>query len=54
MGEYQYLEFRAVDRPLTSSELEYAHQQSTRAEISKWSFTNEYHFGDFAAPPWGC
>ena len=47
MSEYQYLEFRAVDRPLTDKELSYAREQSSRAEISRWSFTNEYHFGDF-------
>lgn len=23
------------------------HEQSTRAEIDRWSFTNEYHFGNF-------
>jgi hypothetical protein len=47
MSEYQYVEFRAVDRPLNGEELEFAHSQSTRAEITPWSFTNEYHFGDF-------
>ena len=47
MSEYQYLEFRAVDRPLTDKELAYAENQSSRAEISRWSFTNEYHYGDF-------
>ena len=47
MSEYQYIEFRAVDRPLTEKELAYAEEQSSRAEISQWSFTNEYHFGDF-------
>ncbi len=47
MSEYQYVEFRAVDRPLTDAELEFAGRQSTRAEISRWSFQNEYHFGDF-------
>ena len=47
MSEYQYIEFRAVDRPLTETELNFAEQQSTRAEISRWSFRNEYHYGDF-------
>ncbi|MEL7499006.1 MAG: hypothetical protein AAFN77_15470 [Planctomycetota bacterium] len=47
MSEYQYLEFRAVDRPLTDDELAYANEQSSRAEITRWSFTNEYNFGDF-------
>ena len=47
MSEYQYVEFRAVDRPLTDAELRFAEKQSTRAEISRWTFSNEYHFGDF-------
>lgn len=47
MSEYQYVEFRAVDRPLTDAELKFVKTQSTRAEISRWSFQNEYHYGDF-------
>jgi len=47
VSEYQYIEFRAVDRPLTDSELKYAEKQSTRAQISRWSFQNEYHHNDF-------
>ena len=47
MSEYQHIEFRAVDRPLTDTELAYARRQSTRAEISRWSFQNFYTFGDF-------
>ena len=47
MSEYQYVAFRAVDRPLTDHELVFAKEQSTRAQISRWSFENEYHYGDF-------
>ena len=47
MSEYQYVAFRAIDRPLTDDELKYARTQSTRAEITRWSFSNEYHYGDF-------
>ncbi|MFD8588050.1 hypothetical protein ACFV1B_00580 [Streptomyces sp. NPDC059637] len=47
MGEYQYYEFLAVDRPLTEQELEQVRALSTRAEITRTSFTNEYHWGDF-------
>lgn len=47
MSEYQYLAFWAVDRRLTERELAFARKQSTRAEITPWSFENEYHFGDF-------
>ena len=47
MSEHQYVAFRAVDRPLTDKELAFARTQSSRAEISRWSFENEYHYGDF-------
>lgn len=47
MSEYQYVAFRSVDRPLTDAELKFARKQSTHAEISRWSFENHYHFGDF-------
>jgi hypothetical protein len=47
VSEYQYLAFRAVDRPLTDRELAYARRQSSRAEVTRWQFENEYHFGDF-------
>ena len=47
MSEYQFVAFRAIDRPLTDRELAYARQQSSRAEITRWCFENEYHFGDF-------
>jgi hypothetical protein len=47
VSEYQFLAFRAIDRPLTDKELEFARSQSSRAEITPWSMENEYHFGDF-------
>jgi hypothetical protein len=47
MSEYQFIEFLAVDQPVSKKNLAYMHKQSTRAEISEWRFTNEYHFGDF-------
>lgn len=47
MSEYQYVEFIALDRPLDEKQLDYMETQSSRAEITKWRFTNEYHFGDF-------
>ncbi len=47
MSEFQYVAFRAIDRPLTDHEFVFAEKQSTRAEISRWSFENEYHYGDF-------
>ena len=47
MSEYQYVHFMALDRPLDDKQLEYMETQSTRADITKWKFTNEYHYGDF-------
>ncbi len=47
MSEYQYYDFRAIDRPLTSSQRAELGKISTRAKISSTSFTNFYTFGDF-------
>src|SRR5437667_6092917 len=51
MSEYQYYEFRAIDRPLTQKEMRELRALSTRAEITPTSFTNEYHWGDFKGDP---
>ena len=51
MSEYQYIHFLAVDRPLDDKQLAFMERQSTRAEITRWEFTNEYHFGDFRGDP---
>jgi len=47
MSEYQYLAFRAIDAAVTAKDLQFMRKQSSRAEITPWSFENEYHFGDF-------
>ncbi len=47
MSEYQYVEFRAIDRPLDDEQLEFMQQQSSRAKVSRWEFTNEYHYSGF-------
>jgi len=47
MSEQQYIAFRAIDRPVSQENLEYMRKQSSRAEITSWSFDNEYQFGDF-------
>ncbi|HET6250771.1 MAG TPA: hypothetical protein VFE47_23985 [Tepidisphaeraceae bacterium] len=47
MSEYQYYEFRAIDRPLTRKQMDEVGRYSTRAEITATSFINEYHWGDF-------
>jgi len=51
MSEYQYYEFRAIDRPLERKEMDELRALSTRAEITPTSFTNTYHFGDFKGKP---
>jgi hypothetical protein len=47
MSEHQIVAFRAIDRPVSEKDLDYMRSQSSRAEITPWSFDNEYHFGDF-------
>ena len=47
MSTYQYVYFAAVDRALSDKQLEYMSRQSTRAEVTRWQFKNEYHYGDF-------
>jgi hypothetical protein len=51
MSEYQYYDFRAIDRPLTPAERAALGRISTRAEISSTRFTNFYTFGDFKGKP---
>src|SRR5512135_1108949 len=51
MSEYQYYEFRAIDRPLTRKEMDELRSLSTRAEITPTSFTNTYQWGDFKDNP---
>ncbi len=51
MSEYQYYEFRAIDRPLTAEELGELRRLSTRAKITPIRFVNVYHFGDFRGDP---
>jgi hypothetical protein len=47
MSEYQYYEFLALDRPLTSNEMQQLRAFSTRARITPTSFINEYNWGNF-------
>ena len=47
MSEYQYVVFQAVDRPLNDKQLEFAQRQSTRADVSRWSLSVEYHYSSF-------
>ncbi len=47
MSEFQYFEFKAIERALTKEEQATLRSFSTRATIGSRSFTNEYHWGDF-------
>src|SRR6266496_459420 len=51
MSEYQYYEFRAIDRPLNQDEMDELSDLSSRAEITPTSFTNTYSYGDFRGSP---
>lgn len=51
MSEYQYYEFRAVDRPLTQKQMKELRRYSSRAEITQSGFVNVYNYGDFSGDP---
>ena len=51
MSEYQYYEFRTVDRPLTDRQMRELGALSSRALITPTSFTNTYNYGDFRGSP---
>ena len=51
MSQYQYLEFLAIDRPLTAREMDNLRSISTRAQITPVSFINEYSWGGLKADP---
>ena len=51
MSEYQYYEFLAIDKPLTSEEMSTLRALSTRSNITPVSFTNHYEWGDFKGNP---
>jgi hypothetical protein len=51
VSEYQYYEFRALDRRLTAEQQQRLRSLSSRAEISATRFANEYSFGDFRGDP---
>jgi len=51
VSEYQYYDFRAMDRALTRAEMAELRSISTRAVITSTSFTNDYEWGDLKANP---
>ncbi|MDI4234808.1 hypothetical protein OZ411_18550 [Bradyrhizobium sp. Arg237L] len=51
MSEYQYYEFRAIDRQLGPTEQQELRALSSRADITASSFVNTYNWGDFKGNP---
>jgi hypothetical protein len=51
MSEYQYYEFRAIDRPLDGEAQRALRAISSRARITATSFVNEYEWGDLKGDP---
>lgn len=51
MSEYQYYEFQAIDRPLSTADREALRELSTRAQITTTRFVNTYEWGDFKGDP---
>jgi len=51
VGEYQYYEFQAIDRPLSEDDRVALRALSTRARITATRFTNHYEWGDFKGDP---
>ena len=51
MSEFQYYEFRAIDRSLAQREMRELRAISTRAEITPTSFVNTYEWGDLKGDP---
>ncbi len=51
MSEYQYYEFIAIDKPLTTQQMAELRSVSSRADITATSFVNEYNWGSFKGDP---
>lgn len=51
MSEFQYYEFRAIDRPLGQAEMDALRKITSRAQITPVSLINTYHWGDFKGDP---
>lgn len=51
MSEYQFYEFRSLDRELADGEIDALESISTRAQVTPTSFTNHYDWGDLLHGP---
>lgn len=47
MSEYQYYEFRAIDRALTETQIDEISSLSSRASVTSRQASFVYHYGDF-------
>lgn len=47
MSEYQYYEFRSIDKALNKNQIAALHKLSSRAEVSSRHASFVYHYGDF-------
>jgi hypothetical protein len=54
MSEFQYYEFRTVNRTLTRDELKEVNTWSSRGEVTSTSATFTYNFGSFKQDPKRC
>lgn len=52
MSEYQYYEFQALDRPLSSDAREEMHSLSSRAHVTSSSASFVYNYSDFQGNPY--
>jgi len=51
VSEYQYYEFRTIDRPLTEEEQAVMRQLSSRVALTPTSAAFTYNYGDFRGDP---
>jgi len=51
MSEYQFYEFRSIDRPLTAEEQQKIGRWSSRAHVTSTGATFVYNYGDFRKDP---
>jgi len=51
MSEYQYYEFQAIDRPLTTDEIGAVNRLSSHIEVNSFSAVVTYEWGDFKHDP---
>jgi hypothetical protein len=52
MSEYQYYDFRAIDRPLSADQMKQLRGISSRAEITPVSFISERESNCLAGKPY--